>query len=494
MVQHSTVDTATGTDRKRWLALLALCSGFLMIILDQTVVNVALPSIQTDLGFSQAGLAWVINAYLIAFGGLLLLAGRFGDLIGRKNMFLGGLGVFTVASMLCGVSQSAGMLVVARFIQGAGGALTSAVILGVIVSMFTEQREQAKAIGVYSGVAAGGAAIGLLAGGVLTTALNWHWIFFVNLPIGIGAAILAHRVVDRDEGIGLREGADVLGALLVTSSLMLGVYTIVEVPVYGWGSLHSIGLGALAVALFAGFILRQIQAAKPLMPLGIFKSRNVSGANLIQIFTIAGLFGMFFLGALYLKEILGYGPMEIGLGFLPVALLIGGMSFSVAAKLAERFGPRTMLIIGLVLIFAGLLLFARIPVDGQYVRDVLPSMLLIGLGAGIMFAPLMTLAMSGATEHDAGLASGVVNTTQQVGGALGLAVLATLSATRTSDMVAAGESQVSALTSGYQLAFGIGAVFVAVAVIVAATVLRNPAPQAQESDEEEVLVPATQEA
>jgi EmrB/QacA subfamily drug resistance transporter len=475
-------------ERSRWIALVVLCVGMLMIILDATIVNVALPSIQDDLGFSQNNLAWVVNAYLIAFGGLLLLAGRLGDLISRRLMFLTGLAVFTGASLLCGIAQSQELLIGARFVQGVGGAMTSAVILGMIVTMFPEPREQAKAIGVYSFVASAGASIGLLAGGVLTEAINWHWIFFVNLPIGIGTALFATRLLERDRGIGLDKGADVPGAALITGSLMLAVYTIVEAAGAGWGSAQTLGLGALAVALGAGFVAREARARTPLIPLRIFRSRNVSGANAVQMLMVSGLFGMFFLGALFLQRVLGYDALEVGLAFLPVAVLIGAFSLRVSPQLIMRFGARTTLVPGLVLIVAGLLLFARAPVDAQYLVDVLPVMVLLGVGAGLVFPALMTLAMSGATRTDSGLASGLVNTTQQVGGALGLAVLATLSTTRSDDLLASGESTASALTDGYHLAFLVGAGLVAFGIVLAVTVL-GPGAIAEEDEAVEEAVP-----
>jgi EmrB/QacA subfamily drug resistance transporter len=459
--------------RARWLALVVLCVGMLMVILDSAIVNVALPTIQDDLGFSQAGLAWVMNAYLIAFGGLLLLAGRVGDLIGRRRVFLAGLAIFTTASLVCGVADSQGVLIGARFVQGLGGALTSAVILGMIVTMFPEPKEQAKAIGVYSFVAAAGASIGLLAGGLLTQWINWHWIFFVNLPIGVATAVFAWRLVERDLGVGLREGADVPGALLITAALMLGVYTILEAGDQGFGSLHTLGLGGISLALIAAFVARESRTERPLVPLRIFRSRNVSGANLVQVLMVAGLFGMFFLGVLYLQGVLGFDAIETGLAFLPVSVTIGALSLGLSARLNTRFGARATLVPGLVFVSAGLALFARAPVDGSYVADVLPSMVLLGMGAGLSFPSLMTLAMSGATRSDSGLASGLVNTSLQVGGALGLAVLATLASTRTDTLAAAGESQLSALTGGYQLAFIVGAGLVAVALVLALTVLRS---------------------
>jgi EmrB/QacA subfamily drug resistance transporter len=468
------------TDRRRWLALYVLCVGMLMIILDSTVVNVALPAIQGDLGFTQSDLAWVMNAYLIAFGGLLLLAGRLGDLVGRKDVFMIGLAVFTLASLLCGVAQSQGMLIGARFIQGVGGALTSAVILGMIVTMFPEPREQAKAIGVYSFVASAGASIGLLAGGAITQAISWHWIFFVNLPIGVATAAFALRLVDREPGIGLRRGADVVGAGLITGALMLAVYTIVQASEHGFGAARTLVLGAISLALLAGFIAREATTRTPLVPLRIFRSRNVSGANVVQILMVAGLFGMFFLGALYLQGVLGYDAVETGLAFLPVSVGIGVLSLGFSARLMARFGERATLLPGLALVAAGLLLFSRAPVDASYVTDALPSMILLGVGAGLSFPALMTLAMSGATPEDSGLASGVINTTMQVGGALGLAVLATLASTRTDDLLAGGSSTASALTDGYQLAFVVAAGLVLAALVVAVTVLRAPAAVAAE--------------
>ena len=442
--------SSTTTERSRWIALYVLCVGVLMIVLDATVVNVALPAIQSDLGFSQSGLAWVVNAYLIAFGGLLLLAGRLGDLVSRRGMFLAGLGVFTAASLLCGVAQSQGMLVAVRFVQGVGGAMTSAVVLGMIVTMFPEPREQAKAIGVFSFVASAGGSVGLLAGGVLTQSINWHWIFFINVPIGVATAALALRLLEKDRGIGFGDGADVPGAVLITSSLMLGVYTIVEPAAdLGWGAGRTLGFGAAALALLVAFIVREAVTRNPLIPLRIFGSRNVSGANMIQALTVAGMFGMFFLGVLYLQRVLGYDALETGLAFLPTTVVMGTLSVRYSERLIMRFGARRTLLPGLVLIAAGLALFARVPLHGDYVGDVLPSTILLGIGIGTSFPALATLAMSGATQRDAGLASGLVNTTIQVGAAVGLAVLATLSAARTETLMGKGVSIAPALTGGY---------------------------------------------
>jgi EmrB/QacA subfamily drug resistance transporter len=469
-------------EKNRWIALYVLCVGMLMIVLDATVVNVALPAIQDDLGFTQSSLAWVVNAYLIAFGGLLLLAGRFGDIIGRKSIFMVGLAVFTLASLACGFAQSQEVLIAARFVQGVGGALTSAVILGMIVTMFQEPREQAKAIGVYSFVASAGGSVGLLAGGVLTQAINWHWIFFVNIPIGIVTAFFAQRLLEKDSGVGFGGGADIPGAVLITSALMLTVYTIVKPAADdGWLSTGALSLGVVSLALLIAFVVREGRAANPLIPLRLFRSRTVSGANLVMVCLVAGMFGMFFLGSLYLERILGFSALQIGLAFIPVTLIIGVLSLKYAEPLITRFGARKTLLPGLVLIGLGLLVFTQAPVDGTYVRDILPVMILLGFGAGLCFPALMTLAMSGATPQDAGLASGLINTTLQVGGALGLAVLATLSATRSDGLLADGTAEASALTSGYHLAFLVGAGLVVAGMIVAVAVLK-PAPQGVEED------------
>ena len=424
-----------------------------------------------DLRFSTSSLAWVVNAYLIAFGGLLLLAGRLGDLIGRRRIFLAGVALFTSASLLCGAAQAAWWLVAARFVQGVGGAMTSAVILGMIVTMFSDAREQAKAIGVFAFVASAGGSVGLLAGGVLTQSINWHWIFFVNLPIGIATALAARRLVPDEPGIGLREGADVPGAVLITSALMLGVYTIVgPAAKQGWGSASTLLFGAGSIALMVAFLVRETRAASPLMPLRIFRSRPVAAANAIQILSVAGMFGMFFLGALYLRRVLGYDALEIGLAFLPVTIAMGTLSIRYSERIFMALGARRALLAGLTLVLAGLVVFALAPVHADYATQVAPSMLLLGLGAGTAFPALMNLAMSGATPQDAGLASGLVNTTAQVGGALGLAVLATLSTSRSDALRASGHPIASALTTGYHLAFWVAAALVgcALAVVLAA--------------------------
>ena len=430
-------ETTTPSDRDRWIALYVLCAGVLMIVLDVTIVNVALPSIQEDLGFSQSGLAWVVNAYLIAFGGLLLLAGRVGDLIGQRRVFLCGVALFTAASLLCALAQSDAMLIAARFVQGVGGALTSAVVLGIIVTTFPEPREQAKAIGVYGFVASAGGSIGLLAGGALLTA-----------------------------------------------GLMLGVYAILGVEEHGWGATRTLALGGVSIGLLAGFVARQARIGNPLMPLRLFRSRNVAGANVVMALWAVGMFAMFFLGALYMQLILGYDALEVGLAFLPVTVVMGTLSLRFSAPLIMRFGARATLLPSLACIAAGLLLFARTPVDGRFLIDILPVTVLLGLGAGLAAPSLMTLAMSGATESDAGLASGLVNTTVQVGGAIGLALLATFASERTEGLVAQGEPQAAALNAGFHVAYLIGAALVAVAFVVAFVALGSEAAEREAASTE----------
>ncbi|OLE28349.1 MAG: MFS transporter [Actinobacteria bacterium 13_1_20CM_3_71_11] len=480
---------STVENRRRWVALVVLCVGMLMIVLDATVVNVALPAIQSDLGFSPSSLAWVVNAYLIAFGGLLLLAGRLGDLTSRRGVFLAGLAVFTGASLLCGLAQSQAVLIAARFVQGVGGAMTSAVILGMIVTMFPEPRDRARAIGVYSFVASAGGSVGLLAGGVLTQGFNWHWIFFVNVPIGVATFAAALRLLAPERGTGLRRGADVPGAVLITAALMLGVYTIVSPAAqYGWTASRTLWLGAVSLLLLVSFIAREATAPNPLVPLRVFRSRVVSGANAVQALTVAGMFGMFFLGVLYLQRVLHYDPLGTGLAFLPTTIVMGTLSLRYTERLVTRFGAQRLVLPGLVLIAVGLALFARVPVHGDYLTDVLPSSLLIGTGVGVCFPALATLAMSGATDSDAGLASGLINTTTQVGAALGLAVLATLSATRQASLVRGGVPEALGATGGYRLALLVAAGLVVAAIAVAVPVLR--ASRTPEPEPERELVTA----
>ncbi|MFE6042354.1 MFS transporter [Streptomyces sp. NPDC056452] len=470
---------ATGpTARTRKLALGVIASGMLMMTLDGSIVTVAMPAIQRDLGFTSAGLSWVVNAYLIGFGSLLLLAGRLGDLIGRKRMFVAGTVVFTAASLLAGVAATPGMLIAARLLQGVGSAMASAVGLGILVTLFTGQRERAGAIAVFSFTGAAGASIGQVLGGGLTDALAWNWIFFINLPIGIAALLIARRVLPADRGIGLAAGADVLGAALVTAGLMLGIYTVVKVEEYGWTSAPTLGLGALTLVLLVGFVVRQATARTPLMPLRIFRSRSVAGANLVQVLMVAALFSFQILVALFLQNVLGYGAAETGLAMLPAAAVIGAVSLGVSARLNARFGERAVLLAGILLLIGALGLLTRVPVQAQYVSDLLPVMLLAA-GFGLALPALTALGMSGAGDDDAGLASGVFNTTQQIGMAVGVAVLSTLAAGRSERLLAEGHSRADALTNGYQLAFGVGTGLLVAAFALALLVLRPAAAPAR---------------
>ncbi len=456
----------------RWTALIVLCTGFLLIVVDMTIVNVALPSIQRDLGFSQPGLAWVINAYLIAFGGLLLLAGRLGDLAGRKRTFLFGLALFVGASVLCGLSFDQPMLIGARFVQGVGGAVSSSVILAMIVTLFPEPDEQAKAFGVFSFIASAGAAIGLLAGGLITQAVSWHWIFFVNVPLGLATAAAASRLLERDRGLGFGRGADVLGAALITAALMLGVYTIVESSTYGLLSARTLGFGTVSVALLGVFLLRQATAENPILPLRVFASRSLTVSNAVQALMSSAFIGFFFLGSLDLQRVLGYGPMAIGLAFLPVAVVMGLFSVRFSAPLIARFGPVTVLAAGQVLAVAALALVAAGPGNAVYPLHFLPPLVLLGLGGGLAFPALTIIAMSGVPTEDAGLASGILNTTGQIGGALGLAVLATLAGWRTMSVSGGAAPTVAALASGYHLAWSVSAVVAAVTLGLVIALLR----------------------
>ncbi|MEU8844763.1 MFS transporter [Streptomyces sp. NPDC048564] len=468
------VESPTPTSHRtysRWASLVVLCAGTLMTILDGNIVTVAMPAVQTDLGFSGPGLAWVVNAYLIPFGGLLLLAGRLGDLVGRKRMFTAGLAVFTAASVLCGVATEQGVLIAARALQGAGGAMTSAVVLGMLVALFPEPREQARAIAVFSAVGAAGGALGTFLGGALTEALNWHWIFLINLPIGIVAMLAALRVLEPDRGAGLGKGADYPGAALVTGALMLTVYVIV-----GAGDRDLTAtwlLAALALALFVAFTLRQARAARPLLRLRLFGSRLLSGANAVQILMIATMYGFQFIGALYLQRVLGYGELLTGTAFLPAPIAIGVLMLGLSARTVERYGAYRVLLTGLALIVAGMALLSRAPVDGSYLTDVLPPLLLLAAGFAAAMPALTGLAMSGAREEDAGLASGLFNTTQVVGGSLGLAVLSVLAASRTDGLRQRGTELVAATAAGYQLAFQVGMLIAIGALILAAVVLRS---------------------
>jgi EmrB/QacA subfamily drug resistance transporter len=449
-----------------------------MIVLDVTVVNVALPSVKEDLGFSDTSLAWVVNAYLLTYGGFLLLGGRLGDLYGHRRLFLAGITLFTLASLACGLATSQGMLIAARTVQGVGGAVASAVSLSLMMTLFTEPADRAKAMGVFGFVAAGGGSIGVLLGGILTDSLNWHWIFLVNFPIGLIVIALSLRLLPAPRGTAATGRLDVAGAVTVTASLMLAVYAIVNGNQQGWTSGQTLGLLGAAAALLTIFLVVEARVSSPLMPLRLFRLRNLATANVVGILWAAAMFAWFFLSALYLQLVLGYSPLEVGLSFLPANLIMGAFSIGLSAKLVMRFGIRPPLVTGLALAAAGLLLFVRAPVDGSFVVDVLPSMILLGFGAGMAFNPVLLAAMSDVDPSEAGLASGVVNTSFMMGGALGLAILASLAASRSDSLLGSGDGRLAALTGGYHVAFLVGALFAAGAAAVAAALLRATAPAA----------------
>ena len=458
--------------RKRWLALYVLCIGVLMIVLDTTIVNVALPSIREDLYFTETSLVWVVNAYMLTFGGFLLLGGRLGDLFGHRKVFLLGLTLFTVASLACGLANSQALLITARAIQGLGGAVVSAVSLSLIMNLFTEPADRAKAMGIYGFVCAGGGSIGVLLGGLLTNALSWHWIFLVNLPIGIVVYVLCLSLLQGGSGQTAAARLDVAGAVTVTTSLMLAVYAVVNGNEAGWTSLRSIGMLSAAAILLAVFIGIEGRVREPLMPLGLFRLRNVATANVVGVLWAAAMFAWFFISALYMQLVLGYSALQVGLGFLPANLIMAAFSLGLSAKIVMRFGIRTPLVTGLFLAAIGLVLFARAPAGGNFALDVLPGMLLLGLGAGIAFNPVLLAAMSDVKPEESGLASGVVNTSFMMGGALGLAVLASVAAARTGSLLASGSDAIAALNGGYHLAFLIGALFAATAAVLGAVFLR----------------------
>jgi EmrB/QacA subfamily drug resistance transporter len=458
--------------RTRWLALVIVCLGDLMIVLDVTIVGVALPSIREDLGFSETSLAWVVNAYLLTFGGFLLLGGRLGDLFGHRRLFLTGIAVFTLASLACGLANSQGLLVAARAVQGLGGAVVSAVALSLIVTLFTEPAERAKAMGVFGFVASGGGSIGVLLGGILTDALNWHWIFLVNVPIGIAVVALSLKVLPAARIPMASRRLDFAGAVTVTASLMVAVFAIVKGNEVGWITLRTLGLLGVSVVLLTGFLAIESRVESPLMPLRLFRLRNLAFSNVIGVLWAASMFAWFFLSALYLQLVLGYSPLEVGLAFLPGNLIMGILSIGLSAKLVMRFGIRAPLATGLLLAALGSVLFARAPVDGNFVIDVLPPMILLGLGAGMAFNPVLLAAMGDVEQSEAGLASGVVNTAFMMGGALGLAVLASLAASRSGTLRDAGDSEAVALTGGYHVAFLVGALFALGAAVIGATLLR----------------------
>ncbi|MDE2289526.1 MAG: DHA2 family efflux MFS transporter permease subunit [Burkholderiales bacterium] len=464
--------THADDERTRWLALLVLCLGVLMIVLDTTIVNVALPSIRADLGFSETSLVWVVNAYMLTFGGFLLLGGRLGDLFGHRRLFLAGIACFTLASLACGLATSQSLLIAARTVQGFGGAVVSALALSLIMNLFVEPAERARAMGVYGFVCAGGGSIGVLLGGVLTASLSWHWIFLVNLPIGIVVFVLCRTLLPAHQAKAEAGRLDVAGALTVTASLILAVYAIVNGNAAGWGSLRTLALLLVAALCFALFIGIEAQVRHPLVPLGLFRSRNVAIANVVGVLWAAAMFAWFFISALYLQLVLGYGPLQVGLAFLPANLIMALFSLGLSARLVMRLGIKRPLVAGLLMASVGLMLFARAPVHGNFLADVLPGMLLLGLGAGIAFNPVLLAAMSDVAPSDSGLASGVVNTSFMMGGALGLAILASLAAAISSGTQAAGASSLAVLNAGYQTAFMSGAICAVAAALIGALLLR----------------------
>ena len=473
--QSTTHQQPAASERRRWLALAVLCLGQLMMVLDATIVNVALPSIQHDLHFTQANLTWVIDGYLITFGGFLLLAGRFGDLVGRKRVFLSGLVLFVAASILCGVADSQATLIGARLIQGVGGAIASSVILAIIVTEFPERVEQAKAMGMYAFVSAGGGSIGLLAGGALTQSLSWHWIFFVNVPIGVFAFLAGSALIEENEGIGLAGGVDVLGSILITLATMFGAFAIVKSSEYGLSSVRTLVTGGTSLALLGAFLGLEARVSNPIMPLRILRLRTLMGSSLVRGLLVTGMFSAFFLGALYLERVLGYDAIDTGLAFMPLTIAIATMSMGVSARLIERLGSVPTLMGGLVGIVVGLLLLSGQGVHASYFPGLFFAFLALGLGAGASFLPLLTIGMADAPARDAGLASGIINVSVQLFGAIGLAALGTIATDHTKALSAGGHPLLSALTGGYHLAYVVAAVFVAGGILAAFLLLRPPA-------------------
>ncbi|HET9254705.1 MAG TPA: MFS transporter [Pseudonocardiaceae bacterium] len=472
-------------DRRRWLALLVLCLGDLMIVLDTTIVNVALPSIRADLGFSETSLAWVVNAYMLAFGGFLLLAGRMGDLFGHRRLFVIGLTVFTAASLVCGLAGSPEFLIGARAVQGLGGAIVSVIALSLIMTMFIEPAERAKAMGVIGFVIAGGGSIGVFLGGVLTDVLDWHWVFLVNIPIGVAVIALCLVLIPATARGDSAVRLDVAGSITVTAALMIAVYAIMDGNQAGWDSVQTILLLVIGAMLMAVFLLIESRVPSPLMPLGLFRLRGVATANVVGVLWAAAMFGWFFLSALYLQLVLGYSPLQVGLAFLPANLIMGGFSLGLSERLVLRWGIRAPLVTGMLLIATSLALFARAPVGGGYVPDVLPGMLLLGLGMGMALNPVLLAAMSEVEPGDAGLASGVANTSFMMGGALGLAVLVSLADARIAGLRGHGVERLTALTGGYHASFLVAAASAALAAVLSALLLRAlpasiPPPRADE--------------
>ncbi|HEY5111441.1 MAG TPA: MFS transporter [Acidimicrobiales bacterium] len=462
-------------DKRRWIALIVVCLAMLMNALDSSIVNVALPSIQRDLHFSSSGLTWVVDAYLIAFGSFLLLAGRLGDLIGRKKVFLSGVTLFTFSSLICALAQNQAMLITARFFQGLGGAISTSVIVAIIVTEFSGAHERAKAMSAYMFVAVGGGSIGLLVGGILTQTVNWHWIFVINVPIGILTLFLGSILINENAGLGIREGLDIMGSLLMTSSLIVGIYAVVTASAGGWLCTHTLGFGALSIALMSAFFTYESRVAKPIMPTRILKLRSLTASSVVRGLTFASMFSVFFFGALYLEKVLGYAPLRTGIAFLPMTLVMAAMSLGMTSRLLIRFGPMKLLVPGMASVVAGLLLLSRASVDASYFTAILPAFVLLGLGMSISSVPLLTIAMADVPKTDAGLASGIVNVSMWLASSLGLAVFGTLATSKTTSLIAAGRSRVSALVGGYHVIFLIGALLATIGLVVTLVVLRTPA-------------------
>ncbi|MGC2485429.1 MAG: MFS transporter [Acidimicrobiales bacterium] len=471
------------TDRRRWIALIVVCLAMLMNALDSSIVNVALPSIQRDLHFSSANLTWVVDAYLIAFGSFLLLAGRLGDLIGRKKVFLSGVALFTTSSLVCSVATSQAMLITARFFQGMGGAISTSVIVAIIVTEFSGVNERAKAMSAYMFVAVGGGSIGLLVGGILTQAVNWHWIFVINVPIGIVTFILGGILIKENEGLGVREGLDIRGSLLMTVSLVIGIYAIVTASTYGWLAAHTLGFGALSIILMGAFFLLESRIAKPIMPLRIMKLRSLTTSSVVRGLSFAAMFAVFFFGALYLERVLGYDPIRTGVAFLPLTLAMASMSLGATSRLLARFGPMRLLIPGMTMAVVGLLWLSRSGVHVNYFISILPAFLLLGVGMSLVAVPLLTIAMADVPREDAGLASGIVNVSMWLASSAGLAIFGTLAASTSRGLAHQGYSPDRSLVAGYHEAFFIGAVLASLALLVIVTALRAPAKEAHDDSE-----------
>jgi EmrB/QacA subfamily drug resistance transporter len=468
-------------DKRRWIALIVVCLAMLMSALDSSIVNVALPSIQRQLHFSQSNLTWVVDAYLIAFGSFLLLAGRLGDLFGRKKIFLSGVALFTLSSLVCSLAQNQATLITARFVQGMGGAISTSVIVAIIVTEFSGAAERAKAMSAYMFVAVGGGSIGLLVGGVLTQAVSWHWIFVINVPIGIITFALGCVLIKENAGLGVRAGLDIFGSLLMTVSLIIGIYAVVTASASGWLSSHTLGFGAVSIAMMLVFFIYESRVKKPIMPLSILKLRSLTASSVVRGLTFASMFAVFFFGALYLEQVLGYAPLRTGFAFLPMTVAMAVMSLGLTSRLLIRFGPMKLLVPGILAVIVGLLLMSRISVDSNYFTGILPAFLLLGVGMSVTSVPLLTIAMADVPKTEAGLASGIVNVSMWLASSLGLAIFGTLAASKTSSLESGGTNHISALVSGYHLVFIIGALLAAVGLVVSVLVLRTSAKEVVEA-------------